>query len=100
MPSLQTEGHIGTHRHVWKQRVALKYHAHVAPIGREIRDITALNANCACTGGHEPSNHPQCRGLAAAGGAKECDHLAILHIEVQAVDRDRMAKCLAKPSKL
>src|SRR3546814_2211599 len=62
--------------YVGEERVVLKDGVDVAPIGRDPRDVPAVEQNAPGGGQLEARDHPQRRRLAAAGGAEEREELA------------------------
>ena len=83
---LQREGDIAVHAHVGKQRVALEHGAHRARLGRAVGEIDPVEEDLARVGQVEAGDHPQQRGLAAAGWAQQGEELARLDGEVDTVD--------------
>ncbi len=82
----EAEAHIVGDGHVRIERIGLKHHSHAA-IGR-LDIVHALAADRKLPAGDvlEAGDHPQKRGLAAAGRADEDDQLALFHLQRNAVD--------------
>ena len=88
---LQPERDVVGDRHVRKQRIALEYHAGVAPPWRQPRHVRAADAHCAAARLDKARDHAQRRRLAAAGWPKQHEKLAIRHIERHAGDHRMIA---------
>ena len=86
----QPEPDILRHRPVRKQRVGLEHHAHVAPMHRHVSEVAPAHHDHALVRLLEPGDHPQRRGLAAAGRAEQREELARPHVEIDRVDRDHL----------
>ncbi len=83
---LQRKAHIGGHRHVRIERVALEHHGDIAILRVEIVDDAAADIKRAASDGFEPGDHPQKGGLAAAGRTDQHDELAVVDLEIDAMD--------------
>ena len=88
------EGDVVGDGHVGEERVVLKDGVDVAPIGRDPRDVLAVEQNPSGGGQLEARDHPQRGGLAAARGAEQREELAALDGEVGLLDRDVAAEAL------
>src|SRR5260221_226634 len=77
---------------IGKQRVALEYHADIASLYREPRDVF-VTEQYASAGirAFEPRDQAQARGLAASGRAQQHDRLARGDREVERLQRTRTA---------
>ena len=86
--------------HVREQAVGLEDHADVPPVRRRPRQVDAVDDDRA--GGRlvEPCDEPQRRRLAAAGRAEQRDELALLELEVDAVERGHGAEDAAQAPQL
>ena len=90
----QPEADVVGHGHVREQRVGLEDHAHVALVGRQVRDVLAVDLDAARVGVLEAGDHAQRRRLAAAGRPEEGDELAALGGEDEVLDRGEGAELL------
>src|SRR4030088_2502777 len=73
---LEAVADIGRHAHVREQRVLLKHDPALAPMGRNVRDPSAINCDLAAVRHQEAGNEVKQRGLAAARGAEQRHQLA------------------------
>jgi hypothetical protein len=90
----QTEAEVLLDRHVRIERIGLENHGDAA-IGRlDIVDDLAADVDLAAGDILQSGDHPQQRGLAAAGRADEDDELAVLHLEVRPMDDFERAEAL------
>jgi hypothetical protein len=64
------------------ERVVLEHHGDVAVHGREVVDPLRSDPDIAGGDFLQPRDHPERRGLAAAGGADEDHELAVADVEV------------------
>ena len=83
---LQAEADIVLDIHVGEQRIGLEHHSDLALVGRQRRDVLALDEDGAGGRALEAGDHAQDRGLAAARGAEQRDELALVEGEVDALD--------------
>ena len=83
---LEGEGDVAAHAHVRIERVGLEHHGEPALRRADLGDVLAVDQDLA--GGHvlEAGDQPQERRLAAARGADEDGELAVLDVEIDAVD--------------
>ena len=77
-----------------EEGVALEDGVDVALVGRQPGHVLALQLDQAGGGHLEAADHPQRRGLAAAGRPQEREELAVLDIEVDVVDGGAVAEAL------
>ena len=68
----------------------------VAAVGRDAREVDAVEQDLAGARRLEAGDHPQRRRLAAAGGPEQREELARGDLEVDPVDRDRVLELLAQ----
>jgi hypothetical protein len=80
-----------------KERVVLKHGVDVPLVGREVGHIAARQLYPSLIGTLEAGNHPEAGGLSRAGGPEEREELVLSYVQVDAVDRDELAVCLASP---
>ena len=59
------------------KRIGLEHHGDIAILWRHVIDDTLANFDLPSRDFLQPGDHPQKRGLAAAGGADENDELAV-----------------------
>ena len=90
----QPEGDVLVDRQVREQRVVLEDRVDVALVGRQPGDVLALELDQPGRRLLEAADHPQGRRLAAAGRPEEAEELAVLDLEVDVVDGDRIAELL------
>src|SRR5690606_13962387 len=83
---LEAIGHVVEHAHVRIERVVLEHHRDV-PVGR-LQVVHHPRADRDLAGGHllQAGDHPQQRGLAAAGWTDDHDELAVADLCAHAVD--------------
>ena len=86
------------HRHVREQRVGLEDRVDVALVRGDADGGAAADLDLALGRLVEAGDHPQRRGLAAAGRAEQREELARLHLEVDVVDRDQVTVALGDPT--
>jgi hypothetical protein len=96
----QAERDILADRLVRPHRVALEDQRHVAPLGWHHRagpgQNLAADGYLAAVRGHEAGQQLQGRALAATGRAEQGEHLAIGDFQVDGVQGDHVAVCLAQ----
>ncbi len=82
----QAKADILGHRHMRIERIGLEHHGHAALGRADLGHVLAADRQR--TGGDvlEAGNHPEQRGLAAAGRADKDAELAILDVEIDALD--------------
>ena len=83
---------VALHRHVRKERVALKYRAHRPCLRRLAGEVFAIQKDSAAIGRIEPRNHPQERCLAAARRPEQCKEFAGLDRKADVVDGSEIAE--------
>jgi hypothetical protein len=82
----QAEGDVLEHRHVAEQRVVLEHEADV-PFARAPRQrILAIEGNLAGIGPVEAGDDAQQRGLAGTGRTEQRQQLAIVDLEIDAIE--------------
>ena len=103
LAQFQAVGHVVPYRHVRPQRVALKDHRHVAPLGRlaalRRRYDAAADDDLAVRRLDEPSDQPQGRGLARArraGDEEEPVRPAHQRIDLLAQERVLLLGCVQR----
>ncbi len=94
---LEPEGEVLADRHVRIERVRLEDHREAALGGVDLVDQLAVDEDLAVAHLLEPGDHPQQGRLAAAGRADEDHELAVLDLEVDAVDHLGVAEALDDP---
>ena len=92
---LEGEGDVAAHAHVRVERVGLEHHGEAALRRADLGDVLAVDENLARGHVLEAGDEPQEGRLAAAGGADEDDELAVLDVEIDAVDDADGAERLA-----
>ena len=88
-------GDVFDHRHMWKKRIALKDHRHVAPVRGQARHILSPDQDAARAWRFQPREHPKRRGFPAARRAQKRDQLARLDRQVEVRNRGKSAVILA-----
>ncbi len=91
---LETERHVGLHRQMREQRIALKHHVDRTPVRRHPREIDAVEQDATGIRPLEPGDQTQQRGLAAARGAEQREEFAVVNVEGELVERDEVAEPL------
>jgi hypothetical protein len=90
----QAEGDVLEHCHVAEQRVVLEHEADV-PLTRALRQcVLAVEGDFARIRPVEAGDDPQQRGLAGARGSEQRQQLAIVDLEVDAVEGGKTAELL------
>jgi hypothetical protein len=79
---------------VREERVALKDHAEVAPLGGKPRDRGAIEQDVAARHILKPGDHHQQRRLARSRGTKQGQERPPRDVECHIVDRDHLAVAL------
>ncbi len=79
VPVLQREHDVLVDGAPWQHRVVLEHHG---PVGTGSVDDLAVDPDRPFQGLHEPGDHVDQRGLAAAGRADDGDELAAIHVQV------------------
>jgi hypothetical protein len=97
---LQPERDVLGHVEMREERVALEHRVDVALVGRDARDIAAVEHDPPARRLLEAGDHAQGRRLAAAGRAEQGEELARGHVEVDAGDRDVLAERLRQSFEL
>ncbi len=83
---LQAKTDILRHRHMRIERIGLENHGDTALGRADIGHVLAADRQPAFGNSFQAGNHPQKRGLAAAGRADKNTELAIGNIEIDALD--------------
>ena len=73
-------------RHMRIKRIGLEHHGDAALVGRHVVDALAVKDEVALVDAFEAGDHPQQRGLAAAGRADEDREFAVFDGDVDALD--------------
>ena len=81
----QAEGHILKHVEMREQRVFLEHRVHLPLIGRQVRNVLAIEKDIAGFRGDKACNHAQSRGFSTARWAKEGDELLVVNVQRKAV---------------
>lgn len=100
LPYAQTEGHVVAGVQVREEAVGLEDHPGVAPVGGDPCDVLAVHQHLPGVRLLEPGEHPQCGGLAAAGGAEEGEQFAGFGGEVESVEGHGRAERPAERAEL
>ena len=95
--ALQAERDIVAHRQMRKQRVVLEHHVDRPLMRQHRRDVPAVEQDPALVRRLEAGEHPQQRGLAAAGRAEQREEFARPDVERQPVHRAKAAELLHHP---
>ncbi len=82
----EAEGDVLVDRQVGKESVVLEDRVDVPLVRREPGDVAALELDLTRGRLLEPADHPEGRGLAAAGRTEEAEELALADLEVDMVD--------------
>ncbi len=90
----EAEADIVLDVHVREQRIGLEHHSDLALVRWQRRDVLAFDQDGAGVGALEAGDHPQDRGLAAAGGPEQGHELALVEGEADALDDGVAAKGL------
>ena len=90
----QAEGDVLRHRHMRVERVGLEDHGDPALGRRHVGDVGAGDMDGALGHRLEPGDHPEQRGLAAAGGPEESAELAAIDGQIEVLDRLDIAVAL------
>ena len=88
----KAESDVVKYGHMWKNRVILEDDTNVPGLGRQGRDIAAINMNMASGRLDEPSQHAQRRGFAAARGPKQRKEFTLFDLQIQICDGNRSAE--------
>ena len=83
---LEAEGHVVEHAHVRVERVVLEHHGDVAVHRRQVVDHLAVDGDEPRADRLEPGDHPERRGLAAAGRPDEDHELLVEDLQVEVPD--------------
>ena len=91
---LEAVGDVLFHRHVGEQRIALEHHVNRTFIGRNPGHVLPVDEDAPLGRGLEACEHPQERGLAAAGAAKKGEDLALPDIKRDGRNRRECSEAL------
>ncbi len=80
-PHPEAEGHVLKHRHVRKERIALKDHTRIPPVWRALGDVALPDADLAGRGFDKAGDHTKSGGLPTAARAEQRDELAVVNVE-------------------
>ncbi len=86
--------------HVREEGVVLEHRVDVPVVGRQVRDLPALQEHGARARRLEAGDHPQHRGLARSRRAEHGEELAVTDGEIDGVDGDHRAELLAQVHQL
>ena len=81
--------HVLAHAHVREDGIVLENHADIAPVRGQVVDHLVIKGDGPPFNGIESGDHPQQRGLSAAGGAQQREKLSPLDVEAEVRD-DRL----------
>ncbi len=95
-PHLEPEGDVVAAGEVGKQRVALEHHRGAALRRRQVADRLGADHHVARRDGLVPGDHPERRGLAAAGRPEQAAIRAGPDLQVDPIDRDGVAVALGQ----
>ena len=88
----QTEGDVFKHVQMRKQRVFLEHRVDLPLMGWDIIDPRAVEGHVAACGRGEPSDDPQCGGLAAPTGAKQREEFGIVDVKIDVIENQLVVK--------
>jgi hypothetical protein len=94
----QPEGDVVLDAQVREQRVALEHRVHRPLVRPQGADVLVAEQHLPRRRSLEPGDHPQRRGLAAAGRAEQGEERPRGDRQVEVVDRDEVAERLAQPA--
>src|SRR5207244_643338 len=94
VPQLQPECDVVVDGHVRVEGVVLEHHRDVAVFRGDVVDDALADHDVAAGLLFQPGEHPERRGLAAAGWSDEHEELAVAHGDVQVVHRGDLAEFL------
>jgi hypothetical protein len=92
----QRVGHVAPHVQVRVEREQLEDEGDVALGRAQRRDVRAVEPDRARGRQFQPGDHPQRRGLAAAGRPEQDEELAVLDRQVDPLDRDEVGERLVQ----
>jgi hypothetical protein len=97
---LQRELDVLAHGAMGEQRQRLEHHAGRPAVGRDVVDAPASQQDVAGRGLFQPGQHAQQRRLARSGGPHDGEELALVDVEIDAVDGGEVAEVLGQRSEL
>ena len=95
----QAEADVFLDREMREKRVALKDLVHVAPVGREVGHVRAVEPDGAFGRRFKTGDHPQQRRLSAARRAEQREKLARLNGEIDVGDGGKSAEAFRDVAK-
>ena len=87
LPELQPVGHVVEHVVMGKQRVALKDHGRIPLVGGQLVNGLVPEIDFPLVRGFKAGDHPQRRGLSAAGGPQQRHEAARFNVQIHVVNR-------------
>ncbi|CAM2138117.1 hypothetical protein PT2222_100127 [Paraburkholderia tropica] len=91
---LEAERNIRFHAHMRKERIRLEHHVDRTAIGRQRREVLAIDEDLARGGRFQPGEHAQQRGLAAARTAEQREQFILRDVQADVVHGDAVAELL------
>ena len=91
---LETECDVVIDIQMRKQCIVLEYGIDVPLVGRDLCDILTVHHDLTFRRIQESGNDPKQRCLTAAGRTKQGDKLVLIDVERDALQDDRVVKCL------
>jgi hypothetical protein len=77
-----------------KECERLKYHAEIALMRRQSGEVDAVDEDASFCRFLQPGDHPEERGLAAAGGAEQADECTVRNAQRDVIHSDKVEKAL------
>ena len=97
---LEWEGDVVGHGHVGVQRIGLEDHGDTTSAGWKTADVLASEQDLSLSRLLQTHDHPEQGGLAASRRPEEDEELALLGLEIDAVDSCHVAELLAQAADL
>ena len=69
-----------------EQGVTLENRVDLALVGRQVVDGFPVEGHCSGSGRQKAADDPQSGGLAAAGGAQQCEEFVVIEVKIDAVE--------------
>ena len=82
----EAERHVLAHAHARVERIGLEHHRDAAVLGLLPGDVALADPDLPAADLEQPGDRVEQRGLAAARGPEQHDELALLDLEVEAVE--------------